>query len=284
MKKQKSASPQTRLSAEVRAFVDAQVYESGRNKGKPYPSDVQKIEEASKKLGKGWGPSSIMKWLGHKSLDNPDSLPQGGVLFRFCAVTGISSDWLFFGTGPRLRTVSASGGTLTETELTQQVSSYVTGRLGMSELLRRFPVEVSGSACLERLVAIAKAEEDAEAGLLAVSDAANEAFDQVRRLRIEDALPETPAVLALQAIVAERATLANEPIAVSEPRLLQTSTSADETKNRRLLPSKDFALVLQSSTEPSTRRSTSEFLMAGQLLGSPRAKALIDLARSRQKS
>lgn len=283
MKKQKPATAQGRLAPEMLAFVASQIWESGRNKGKPLPSERDKIDAASAKLGKGWGRSTILKAMGRKTPDSEDSLPQGAALYRFCSLTGISSDWLFFGTGPRLRAVSASGGTMAETELAQQVSSYVTGRLGMSELLRRFPVEVSGSACLERLVAIAKAEEDAEAGLLAVSDAANEAIDQIRRSRLEDAIPQTPAVLALRAIVAERATLANEPRAVSEPRILQTSTSGD-IANRRPLPSKDMAMVLQSATEPSTRRSTSEFMMAGQLLGSPSAKALIDLAQRRQKS
>jgi len=262
-------------------FVDAQVKSTAPNKGKPCGSERERIEEASKALGKGWAYSSVAAAMLRKAREDPDALPQGRALVRFCELTGVSADWLLFGVGPRHRAVISAGGTSSESVLEEELAAYVTGCVGPSEYMRRFFVKVSGRACLDRLVAIAKAEEDAQAGLLAVSDAADEAFAHVRRLRLEDSIPETPPVLALKMLVAERATLVSLPKPVAEPLLLQR-VSDDDLADSPPKPSNDFAKVLQSVVDPPTQLTTSEFLLRGHELDSPRAMALADLARRRR--
>ena len=260
MSLRKVANRITRLKTAMNHFLKAQVWLIGANKGKPCKTREQQIDMASRRLKDGWSASSIRTAAG-KNPKNEGWFPQGNNVVRFCEVSGVSADWIFFGEGPMLRRTSAAGGSLAEEQLEAEVSAYVAASLGESEYVKRFAVTVSGRACLDRLLAIAQAEEDAEAGLLAVSDTAIEALNQYRGARLEQTIPAAPAIVALKAIVAERATLASNPRPVNEPRLLVKAGGAAQVEDSAQ-PSRDFKKILDSLGPRSTGLSTSEMLMS----------------------
>ncbi len=305
MSKRKSGTPRARLAEAMRDFLSTRVWLRGPNAGKPCDDQEQAIGVASEDLGDRWSETSIRTALGTKSARTSKWFPQGTPLMRFCEVSGVSADWLFFGVGPKMRRAAEAGGRLTQEQLAGEIASYVTGLLAESEYLARFGARVSGDACLERLAAIAAAENDAQSDLVVVLDAVVEAFDNIAPLRsafdedfhrnyyrpgmrdpadIDYPGPAfAPLLTAIAAMVSERASFARAPKTVDGPQLLQIGS-------READPSLSAAEQKLLAALPGLERSPLTLLggrMFDQLLSrSPKAKRLYrkGLARSQTRT